>query len=98
MKVQVFVLIMLGIYGCESQESNILYQTDNLKIAKLTENSLVHISYLDTDDYGKVACNGMIAMDDGEAIVFDTPTNDLASEELIHWIETQASCKVIAVV
>lgn len=97
-KIQVLILIILVIYGCESQESNILYQTDNLKIVKLTENSLVHISYLDTDDYGKVACNGMIVMDGGEAIVFDTPTNDSASEELINWIETQVSCKVIAVV
>ena len=67
----------------------LLYESETLKIEKLTENMLVHITYLDTDEWGKVPCNGMIYLDQGEAIVFDTPSDNNSSKELIQWIQSQ---------
>ncbi len=57
----------------------------------------MHISYLTTNDFGKVDCNGMIYLKGDEAIVFDTPTNDQAAAELINWIQVEQSKKIKAI-
>lgn len=75
-----------------------LYESETLKIEKLTEHSLLHISYLNTNNFGKVACNGMIVIDNGEALIFDTPADDPTSKELIDWIETNLKCEVKGIV
>ena len=84
---------------CYGQDSPLaVYETDDLKIERLSANTFVHISYLDTKTYGKVACNGMLIVNDGEAVVFDTPTTEKASAELIAWIRGIANSKVKAVI
>ena len=63
-----------------------LYQSDNLIVIQVSENAFVHTSYLQTNDFGNVPCNGMIVRNSNEAIVFDTPTNDSSANELIKFI------------
>ena len=65
-----------------------IYKTETLEIVQLTESSFVHISYLNTNDFGKVACNGLVVLDGGEAFVMDTPVDDDASNELLQWIKS----------
>lgn len=95
------VILFFGLLlGCKThavivQES---YKSGNLKTEKLTGNSYLHISYLETNTWGKVPCNGLIVVDNSEAIVIDTPTNDRASADLIDWIENKQGIKVKAVV
>nr|WP_321237313.1 subclass B1 metallo-beta-lactamase [uncultured Psychroserpens sp.] len=74
------------------------YDSESLKIQKINSNLFVHISYLKTDDYGNVPCNGMIYFDNDEAIVFDTPTNNNATKELIEWIEQNNKKEIKAIV
>ncbi len=74
------------------------YTSDHLIINKLSEHAYQHISYLYFDAYGKVPCNGMVVIRDGEAVVFDTPSEDRASRELIKWLEEVQQCKITAVV
>lgn len=81
-----------------SAQSKTVYETKTLKIEQIAQNSFVHVSYLQTQDFGYVACNGMVVIDRNEAIVFDTPTNDQVSEELIHWLKTEKQAEVKALV
>jgi len=100
MKNVVVLILMLFLLamGKSNEESIQIYRSEHLKIVKLSESTFVHVSYLETNDFGKVACNGMIIVDKGEAIVFDTPTNSEAANELITWLEQTMECKPIAVV
>ena len=75
-----------------------LYQSETLEIQKITDHVYQHISFLDTESFGKVPCNGMIVFDKGEALIFDTPTNDATAVELIDWVENSLQGKVTAVV
>lgn len=85
-----FILAILPILlSCGKKERQIAIKTDTLEILPLTEHTFVHISYLETESFGRVACNGMIVVDKGEAIVLDTPVDNLVSEELINWLEKQ---------
>ena len=75
-----------------------LYQSETLEIQKITDHVYQHISFLNTESFGKVPCNGMIVFDKGEALIFDTPTNDATAVELIDWVENSLQGKVTAVV
>lgn len=91
------IMALVFVHG-RSQKTTPAYSSENLKIIPLTEHSFVHISYLSVPEYGRVACNGLIYMNSGEAIVFDTPTNDTVSRELIQWITETKKYRVTAVV
>jgi len=93
-----FLFFMLLQLSCKSQKTDTTYTSETLKIIPVTKNSFVHISYLETDSYGKVTCNGLIYMDEDQAIVFDTPVDDSTSEELIRWITDTKKHKITAVV
>ena len=95
------LIILLFILGCTSigaAQDTSLYQSETLEIQKITDQVYQHISFLNTESFGKVPCNGMIVLDKGEAIIFDTPTDSATSVELIDWIENSLHGKVMAVV
>lgn len=99
MKILQLISLLIIVSACSSLEkAEYVYTSDNLKIKAISENVFMHVSYLNTNDFGKVECNGMIYFNDGEAIVFDTPTNDSASAELIKWIQVKKGTKINAVV
>ena len=74
------------------------YQSETLKIKSLTPKTFIHKSYLNVMGFGKVTCNGMVYVSEGEAIVFDTPTTDSTAHELIGWIENRMNARIIAIV
>lgn len=102
MKKLIFLFfLILALAACKSsvkQESNTIYESEDLLIRKLSDKVYLHISYLNTQSFGKVSCNGMIVVDENEAIIFDTPTDDKTSHELIEWISNTLESKTIGIV
>lgn len=96
----IFLLLLITSLGCNITHltKKPYYETETLKITQLTANTFVHISYLQTTSFGKVACNGLVFKNNNEVIVFDTPTNDTVSNELIDWVEKSLKSSVKAVV
>lgn len=98
-EIRLLLLLSALVSGCISQRDvSYSYRSDNLKIKSLSKNVFTHISYLTTNDFGKVDCNGMIYLEGDEAIVFDTPTNDQAAAELINWVQVEQNKKIKAIV
>lgn len=77
---------------------SILVQTETLIIRKISEHIYQHTSFLDTESFGRVACNGMLVVNQNEAIVFDTPADNESSIELIEQITKKLNCKINAIV
>lgn len=92
------LLLFIQISFLLAQENSFVYKSKTLQIEQISPNTYVHVSFLNTDDFGKVACNGMIVMNEEEALVFDTPANEEASLELINWLENDKKAKVTGVV
>ena len=72
--------------------------SDALQVQQLTANTFLHTSYKQTNDFGRVPCNGLVVRNGGEAIVFDTPTNDTTAAKLIRWVMDSLHCRITAVV
>lgn len=75
-----------------------VYKTTKLKVIQISAHAYVHISYKQTTDFGYVPCNGLIVINSNQSIVFDTPTNDSSSLELIKWITENLHCTIKAIV
>jgi len=76
----------------------VVFKSKDLIVTQITQNSFEHTSFLQTDDFGNVPCNGLIVRNSNEAVIFDTPTNDKSSEELINWIKETLHCTIKAVI
>lgn len=103
MKTYIILFLTIFIIACNRPnnpifQQKIIYQSKDLIITQLAENSFQHTSYLQTNDFGNVPCNGLIVSDKNEAVVFDTPTTNKTAEELINFIEQKLKCKINAVV
>lgn len=75
-----------------------VYTSESLLVTQITENSFIHTSYKQTTDFGYVPCNGLIVRSKGEAIIFDTPTNDEGANELIKWITETLHAQINAII
>ncbi|MBV6641363.1 MAG: subclass B1 metallo-beta-lactamase [Cyclobacteriaceae bacterium] len=97
---KIFLVFTIFVIFCDCSDRKIpsvLYESETLIVKSTADNIFTHVSYLETDDFGKVGCNGMIYLNGDEAIVFDTPADDTASVELIDWVRDQGKT-IIAVV
>lgn len=91
--------LFVGLCACKTTKNAYQpYETATLTIIQLTVHSFVHVTYLQSETFGKVACNGLVFIKNGEAIVFDTPTNDTVSFELMDWVEKKMKSRIKAVV
>ncbi len=93
------VLINILMPSCTHSNKTLkLIDRENLKVVQISNHSYVHVSYLDTDTWGKVGCNGYVYVNDGKAVVLDTPIDAKSSRELIDWISNKFNAQIIAVV
>ncbi len=98
-KTFVFLNILILLYCCaENNKPPKFYSSETLTVEPLNTNVFVHVSYLNTNDFGKVPCNGMVYFNEDEAIIFDSPTDNHATKELIDWVEKVHKKKIAAVV
>lgn len=72
--------------------------TETLQVLPLTTHTYQHISFLQTETWGKVGCNGLVVVSEGEALVLDTPVDEAASEELLTYLERDLHLTVKGVV
>lgn len=104
MKLFIILSIAIIVSSCNNNRSvtkekrSLVLTTDNLQIVPVSPNVYSHISYLQTESFGKVPCNGMIVVDNNEAVIFDTPTNDTVANQLISWLTDSLGYTIKAVV
>lgn len=96
--VTVFLWMMTGCRSAGPNLAFVPYHSATLAIQQVSPRVYQHISFLKTNSFGRVACNGIIVVDEGEAIVFDTPATDSSTIELLHYIEHELKATVKAVV
>lgn len=102
-KIFYLLTFSLTVLNCNAQNQEAfkpkeIYKSKDLIITQITENTFIHTSFLQTNNFGNVPCNGLIVRNSNEAIVFDTPTNDKDSKELINWIKDTLQCKIKAII
>lgn len=103
LKTSAIIAFLILQSGCNPQKNqafkpSVIYRSDDLIITQISENTFEHTSFLQTNDFGKVPCNGLIVRNGAETVIFDTPSNDKDAEELIGWVQEKLHCSINAVI
>ncbi|MEZ4938493.1 MAG: subclass B1 metallo-beta-lactamase [Crocinitomicaceae bacterium] len=69
-----------------------------IEIRQITEHVFVHTSLLIIPNYGSFPCNGLVYINEGKAVIIDTPTDSLAADSLYSFIVKNKKALPIAVI
>jgi metallo-beta-lactamase class B len=96
---QNMLFVLLILLACRSTNNHsIVYESPALKIQQVSAHCYMHTSFLSTEKFGQVPCNGMVCISNDQAAVIDTPPEEAVAEELINWLMSDRQSKVNAVV
>jgi metallo-beta-lactamase class B len=70
----------------------------DIEVEKINDNLYLHRSWLQTQSFGKVECNGLVLISQGQALVIDTPTTEALSQVLIDWLKKDLKTTVSGVI
>ena len=87
---KIFLIIIFSLSAYNYSQEKIII-SDDLEIIKFKENVFIHISYLETQSFGRVPCNGVIYINDNEAVFLDTPLDTIITSQLLKWFEENYS-------
>lgn len=97
-----FIWVWLSFAACSSETEKFVpkevFHNDVLVITQIAENTFIHTSFKQTQDFENVPCNGAVMRNQKEVVVFDTPTDTVGAELLMQWINEQLHAKIVAVV
>ena len=70
------LLLAVSLITCKNSKEEefkpkLVYESAILQVTQITENCFIHTSFLQTNDFGNVPCNGLIVSDSKEVIIFD---------------------------
>lgn len=71
---------------------------DDITLQPIAEGIWVHTTYFDLPEYGRCPANGLVVVDDKEALLIDLPWTDEQTAALFDWIEENHGAAVKTVV
>ncbi|WP_297335039.1 subclass B1 metallo-beta-lactamase [Algoriphagus sp.] len=98
MKFSYLAFFFLYLSCTASLAQEVMVEDERLKILRLSEHTFQHITYLQTDSFGKVPCNGMIVVNEGKALVVDSPAEEEDADSLLKWLTTEMGLEVSGVI
>lgn len=100
MKIQHFIacfLLISLIATSQNNTKNIIVGKD-IELIKLSDNAYIHTSYSFLEQFGRFSSNGLIYINNGNAILFDSPVTDSLTKELVQFINDSIHVKIISFV
>ncbi|MBN2347576.1 MAG: subclass B1 metallo-beta-lactamase [Bacteroidales bacterium] len=61
--------------------------SENLELYQISANAYLHISYTNSEQFGRFSSNGMVYVVKGEGVLIDTPTDTLQTRELLDFLQ-----------
>ena len=78
---------------CQTRPDTIKICND-LKLIKISENAIIHVSYANVAGYGRVSANGLIFINKSDAFLFDTPWTDSLTVVLVTYLKEHLNLKI----
>lgn len=98
-KIFVFIVAcLIQIGGFSQAELKKIQLSNDIELIQLSDNAYVHVSYSEILSYGRVASNGLVFIQNGEAFLFDTPATDSLTKELLQGLTDSLNVNVVGFV
>ncbi|TKG93826.1 subclass B1 metallo-beta-lactamase [Puteibacter caeruleilacunae] len=88
------LLLILGVMGIALMTANaknkIVIDKD-IQLIQLQDSVFVHVTWHHDDKYGRFPSNGLIIIEDGQALMIDTPADNAKTERLTKYLKDSLS-------
>lgn len=97
MKIRIIGLsILLFQLAAFAQSGNILIKiADDIELIKVSDNAYIHVSYANTQKWGRVGANGLVFINNNQAFLFDSPWTNDQTEKLLSWLKDTMDLEII---
>lgn len=93
-----WILLLLAAGGYAQTTQTRIRVSDDIELVKLSDKAYLHVSTVEMPPYGKVSANGLLVIDQGKALLFDSPWTNEQTEILLDWIADSLRARVTAFV
>jgi metallo-beta-lactamase class B len=93
-----FLLVSILLYTTSLLSQNDytkIYVSKDIELVKISANSLIHISYFESPQFGRFPSNGLILVDEQKAFLFDTPMTEELTKELVSYLQDSMGIKIV---
>ncbi len=80
-----------------AQDKSITINND-LQLIHLKDSVFVHVSWVNSESYGRFSCNGMVIISEGEAVLVDAPMSNEQTKQLCDYIVSTFKVKIRALI
>jgi len=92
------VFLFAVILGCKALVGESNSERNAVQLDQISNHCFKHKSYLSTESFGLVGCNGMVVVSDKKALILDSPATMEATENLISTLEEDHQVTIIGVI
>lgn len=95
-----FIFGMVAIVSCSANAITVdtVVINEDLQLLKLKDSIFVHVSYEESQTYGRFSSNGLIVISNGKAMMVDTPMNNEKTAEISEFLKNKWNVKVEALI
>jgi metallo-beta-lactamase class B len=86
-KIFILILIFFSAFLLFSMENKKIIISKDLELIKLNDAVYIHVSYTDYPKYGRISANGLLIIDEKDALIVDTPWNNELTIQLFEWVK-----------
>ena len=93
----IFILLYTSSLLSQNDYSKIHVSKD-VELVQISPNSLIHISYFESPQFGRFPSNGLVLIDEQKAFLFDTPMTEELTKELVSYLQDSMGIKIVGFV
>lgn len=93
-----FFLVVWITASIPANSQELIFINEDLQLQRLSEDLYVHISWFELETYGRFSSNGMVYLQQGKALIVDSPMETGLLEPLTRFIEDSLGAQVAVAV
>jgi metallo-beta-lactamase class B len=90
--------LIFGLYQLKAQENNFIFINDDIQLEQLEDSIFRHITWEESEQFGRFSSNGMIIINKGQAIMIDTPFNNEKTEIINNYLKDSMQVKLVKLI
>ncbi len=90
-------LILIYIIPCQvagQEEFNTIKINNDLELIQLNDSFFIHVSWTNSERFGKFSSNGLVLIKKGKALIIDTPVEESLTMELYNYLHDSMKVEV----
>jgi len=90
--------LVVGINQANTQESKQIFINNDIQIEQLEDSVFRHITWEESERFGRFSSNGMIIINKGQAIMIDTPFDNEKTEIIVSYLKDSMNVELVKLI